>query len=199
MNKETISAIWHIRGSLPLPPDQSSDEAFRRLAPLFRETGTSYERHRDTLTFSKHDPAAQDKMAVFDNGVLHVRHDAGRPVLHYHLISRALLLCFLAPLLFLAFAGGTVLLGKYEAAKAAAAPKKPEKKDKVLPQSPIDKALGAPAPEPPKKDKKSDDDKKPSPTSAYVFAGLFAFLYVAGRIIEQRQINRTFERRLSEA
>lgn len=196
MNRRLYEWIWHIRGTVPLASDQSSDDAFARLAPLFRETGTSYRREEDTLTFTKSDPGAQDRMAVFDNGTLHVRQGDSGPVLHYHLISRALLLCFLAPLLFLAFAQATILIGRYEAAVAAAAPKKPEKTPVVLPQNSIDKALGAPAPEAPKKDKKKEDDKKPSPTSAYIFAGLFTVLYVIGRLIESRRINLTLRRRL---
>lgn len=67
----------------------------------------------------------------------------------------------------------------------------------VLPQSPIEKALGAPAPEMPKKDKnKSADDKKPSPTPAYVFAAIFATLYVVGRILEARLVSNLFRKRL---
>jgi len=52
--------IWHVRGSLALAPGQSSEDAFDRLSPLFHETGTSYERGNDTLTFRKKDQAAQD-------------------------------------------------------------------------------------------------------------------------------------------
>jgi hypothetical protein len=63
--------------------------------------------------------------------------------------------------------------------------------------NPIDKALGAPAPEKPKKDGKGEDeDKKPSPTPAYVFAALFATLYVVGRILEDRWIKALFKKSL---
>jgi hypothetical protein len=190
-----IEWIWHIRGSLAIAPGQSSDEAFARLDPLFRQTGTSHERTNDTLTFRKQDQAAQDKMSVFDGGVLTVEKGPAGSVLHYHLTSRALLFCFLAPLLFLAFAQLTVALGKLEKASTEAAgksAKKPEKKHAELRQNPIDKALGAPAPEKPKKDK----DKKPSPTAAYVFAALFALLYVVGRILEHRLVKALFEKSL---
>ncbi|NHN19860.1 hypothetical protein G6046_02730, partial [Bacillus amyloliquefaciens] len=34
MNRRFFESIWHIRGSVPLPPDQSREEAFTRLAPL---------------------------------------------------------------------------------------------------------------------------------------------------------------------
>jgi len=65
--------------------------------------------------------------------------------------------------------------------------------------NPIDKALGAPAPEKPKKDgadKAEGKNKKPSPTPAYVFAAIFAFLYLAGRILEDRLIKAQFKKRL---
>ena len=196
MNRRFFESIWHIRGSVPLPPDQSREEAFTRLAPLFRETGTSHECADDTLRFTKKDPAAQDKMAVFDHGELQIRDDGAGRALHYHMVSRMLLFCFLAPLLFVAFGQATILIGKYEAAKEQAAPKKPEKPPVVRTLNPIDKMLGAPAPEAPKKDKKPEG-KKASATSAYVFAGIFAFLYLVGRILEQRAIRRTLGRRLA--
>jgi len=43
-------------------------DAFDRLDPLFRQTGTSHERTDDTLVFRKKDQAAQDKMSIFDGG-----------------------------------------------------------------------------------------------------------------------------------
>ena len=198
--KRYIDWIWHIRGSLPLAPGQSTDEAFDRLDPLFRENGTTHELVGNTLTFRKKDQAAQDKMAVFDDGELRIEREAAGSVLRYRLTSRVLLFCFLAPLFFLAIAQGTIQLGKYQATHASKDKKKDEdKKDKVLPQHWIDKALGAPAPEDPKKkkdDKKKDEDG-PSPTPAYVFAGIFAFLYVAGRILEDRLIKSLFRKRLA--
>jgi hypothetical protein len=65
--------------------------------------------------------------------------------------------------------------------------------------NPIDKALGAPAPEKPKKkdaDKERGDDDKPTPTPAYVFAAIFATLYVVGRILEDRLVRTLFRKRL---
>jgi hypothetical protein len=64
--------------------------------------------------------------------------------------------------------------------------------------NPIDKALGAPAPDKPKKDgdKAEGRNKKPSATTAYVFAAIFATLYVAGRILEDRLIKRLFRKKL---
>jgi hypothetical protein len=209
MNLRFIDWIWNVRGGLALAPGQSSDDAFARLAPLFHETGTSHERVDDTLTFRKKNQAAQDKMSVFDSGVLQIESGTTGPVLRYALISRALLTCFLAPLLFLGIAQLTVALNKYEAAWADAAgksaPKKPEVKKADVPMNPIDKFLGAPAPEKSdKKDSKKDKDKdkdkgkdkKPSPTPAYVFAAIFATLYLVGRILEDRLIKGVFKKRL---
>jgi hypothetical protein len=65
--------------------------------------------------------------------------------------------------------------------------------------NPIDKALGAPAPD---KSKKDDEDgggkkgKKLSPTPAYVFAGIFAALYVVGRVLEDWLVRRLFKKAL---
>jgi len=225
--------IWHIKGSLALAPGQSSEDAFDRLDALFRASGTSHERTSDTLTFRKKDQAAQDKMSIFDGGELRIETDAAGPVLRYRLASRALLFCFLAPLLFLGIAGLTVVVAKHEKAQAEATAKaekadkkklaekekkekEQEKKAAAVQMNPIDKFLGAPAPEKPKdkdKDKKAADakgaDKKdekkkdedeedegPSPNAAYVFAGIFATLYVIGRILEDRLVKSLFRKRL---
>ncbi|WP_066515478.1 hypothetical protein [Sphingobium cloacae] len=203
MNARFIDWIWHIRGSVTLAPGQSGDEVFDRLDPLFREAGTSHERDRDMLTFRKKDQAAQDKMSVFDGGVLRIEEGAEGPVLRYHLVSRALLFCFLAPLLFLSFAGlaiGISMLDKPSVEAVAAKKEKEEKKEKAtLPQNPIDTFLGAPAPEKPKKDsekKSGEEEGKHSPTPAYVFAGLFAILYGVGRILEDRLVRSLFRKKL---
>lgn len=203
MNSRFINWIWHVRGSLALAPEQSSEDAFDRLAPLFRQTGTSHKRTQDSLTFRKIDPAAQDKMSVFDGGILKIEREAGGAVLHYNLTSRALLFCFLAPLLFLAFAQLTILKGKFdkppaEPASKSEALKKAEKESAKLIQNPIDKALGAPAPEKPKKDEKRSAERKASPKAAYIFAGIFAALYLIGRILEGRLVGTLFRKRLSE-
>jgi hypothetical protein len=192
-----------------LVPAQSSDEAFERLDPLFRQTGTTHQRSGDTLTFQKKDSAAQDKMSIFDGGVLHIEHAETGPMLRYHLTSRALLFCFLAPLLFLGIAQLTVAIGKADkpvaeagakAGKVAHAPPKPAEK-KALPFNAIDKALGAPAPEKPKKDGEDGPgkSKKPKSTPAYVFAGIFAALYIVGRILEDRLVKALFQKRLQGA
>ena len=203
-----INWIWHVRGNLPLTPGQSSDDAFDRLAPLFSVTGTSHELTNDTLTFSKKDQPAQDRMSVFDRGALRIEQGAAGSVLRYHLVSRSLLFCFLLVPLFLGIAQFTIALGKLEkhpteaastSGKASDASKKAAAKAEPLPQNPIDKFLGAPAPEKPKKGeagKPGGRDKKPSPTTAYVFAAMFAALYVIGRILEDRLVKRLFKKSL---
>lgn len=206
MSPRFIDWIWQIRGSLALAPGQSGDDAFDKLAPLFRRTGTSHERTNDTLTFRKKDQAAQDKMSVFDGGVLQIERGTAGSVLRYQLSSRMLMFCFLAPLLFLGFAQLTIAINKLEkpsteaadkSGKAPDASKKSAKKDAVVPMNPIDKALGAPAPEKPKEDKGKDEkDKNPSPTPAYVFAAIFAALYVVGRILEDRLVKALFKKSL---
>ena len=195
-----VDWIWHIRGRLPLAAGQSSAEAFDRLEPLFHQPGTSHQRSGETLTFRKKDQAAQDKMSIIDDGVLEIRKDTAGPILHYHLTSRSLLFCFLAPFLFLGFALLTIALGKIEATRdanksASELTKKADKKKVALPQNWIDKALGAPAPEVPKKDADKKDEPR-APTAAYVFAGIFAVLYVVGRILEDRVIRSLFRKRL---
>lgn len=197
VNPRVIDWIWHVRGSLALVPGQSVDDAFDRLDPLFRQAGTTRERTGDTLTFRKESQAAQDKMAVFDGGVLWIDRDATGSVLRYRLVSRALLFCFLAPLLFVLFAQATVVLGKLEKARTEAKGKKPDVPKLPVALNPIDKALGAPEPEPPKKKGKTDeDDKRPSPTPGYVFAGIFATLYAIGRVFEDRRVKALFRKTL---
>ncbi len=199
MNSRFIDWIWNIRGSVALAPGQSGEAAFDKLDSLFGQTGTSHERTDDTLTFRKKDQAAQDKMSIFDGGVLQIERSVAGSVLRYRLTSRALLFCFLAPVLFLGVAQLTIAIGKLEApsTEASEASKKPKKKEPEMRQNPIDKALGAPAPEKPKKDKKEEEeDKKPSPTAAYVFAAIFATLYLLGRILEDRLVNRLFKKKL---
>jgi hypothetical protein len=197
VNLRFIDWIWNVRGSLALAPGQSSDDAFDRLDPLFRQTGTSHQRTNDTLIFSKKDQAAQDKMSVFEGGALRIDKGVAGSVLRYHLTSRALLFCFLAPLLFLGIAQFTTVISKYDKP-----PHEAVKKPTAMPMNPIDKALGAPAPDNSKKD---DEDgpgkkgKKLSPKPAYIFAAIFATLYVVGRILEDRLVKALFKKSLLEA
>ena len=194
MDLRFIDWIWHVRGSLPLPPGQSSDDVFDRLDPLFRQPGTSRQRDKGSLMFTKRNQAAQDRMSVFDQGSLRVEGRAEGTVLKYHLASRALLFCFVAPFFFLAVARLTVTINQFDHGTH-----EPAKADKVLPMNPIDQALGAPAPEPPKKAEeraKEEESRKPSPTPAYVFAGLFAVLYLVGRLLEDRLVKGLFRKTL---
>lgn len=205
-----IDWIWHIRGSVPLNPGQSADEALARLDPLFEQPGTARERAGNALVFDKKNQLAQDKLSVFDSGVLQVEETGAGPMLRYHLISRALLYCFLAPLLFLGAAQLTIGLGKLDTPTAAEKAKE-EAKEKAkaakkadIQLNPVDKFLGAPAPEK-SNDEKSKDNKKEeddapkgfSPTPAYVFAGIFAALCLMGRILEAWLIRRLFQRTLA--
>lgn len=128
MKARFLEWIWHIKGSVALAPGQSSAQAFDRLTPLFLQVGTSYDRNDDTLTFSKKDAVAQDKMSIFDNGVLQIEQGADGAMLQYRLVSRALLFCFLAPLMFLAFAQLTVAVNKFEKASTHEAAKSPRRK-----------------------------------------------------------------------
>ena len=108
-----ITWIWQVRGSLALAPRQSGDDVFDSLDPLFQQPGTRYDRTGDTLTFQKKDQAAQDKMSVFDSGILRIEKTGSGPILRYQLNSRALLFCFLAPLLFLALAQLTIAVNAF--------------------------------------------------------------------------------------
>ncbi len=195
MNANFIDWIWQVRGSLALPPGQSSDDAFDRLDPLFRQDGTTHQRTSGTLIFSKRNQAAQDRMSVFDRGDLRIETGATGSALHYRLTSWALLFCFLAPFLFLGIAQLTIAIDKLD--KPALDPPKPIV---VTPMNPMDKALGAPAPEPEPSNEAERrlkaEEKKPSPTAAYVFAGIFALLFVVGRILEDRLVKALFRKSL---
>ncbi len=215
MNLTAIDWIWHVRGDVPLAPALSGEDALDRLSPLFRQTGTSYERMTGLLRFRKQDPAAQDKMSVFDSGTLQVEQAPEGSVLRYRLSSKALLYCFLAPLLFLALAQVTIGINMLGKAPDKAASAKPEPEAKPIPMNPIDKALGAPEPEQPKKagakggtangggggdaDEDGPRNRKPSPTPAYVFAGIFAVLYLVGRLLEDRLVKALFRKTLAGA
>ncbi|MEJ1962139.1 MAG: hypothetical protein WDO56_11595 [Gammaproteobacteria bacterium] len=196
MNLRFIDWIWRVRGSVALAPGQSSDDAFARLGPLFGQTGTDHQRTNDTLTFTKKDQAAQDKMSVFDGGVLRIEEDVAGLVMRYDLISRALLSCFLAPVLFVALAQLTTVIAKLDAPPHEVA----EKPTPPAAMNPIDKALGAPAPDTSRKPDKSAGGQKGktlSPTPAYVFAGVFAALYVVGRVLEDWLIRTRFKEALA--
>lgn len=195
-----IDWIWRVRGSLSIDPPQSTTEAFGKLDSLLREKDTTYRVHGDTLTFTKKKQHPQDKMSVFDGGTLRI----AEGVLRYDLVSRALLACFLAPLLFLAVGYVGVAFDNWRnppdvvKAKAEAAKRRSKIKPELVPMSPIDKFLGAPKPE-----KKKDGDetgkrnRKPSMTTAYVFMGIFFALWILGRTLEHVQIHARIRKKLA--
>jgi hypothetical protein len=196
-----IDWIWRIRGTLPIEPRQSATEAFGRLDSLMQEKNTKYRIDGDTLTFSKKAQLPQDKMSVFDGGTLRVADG----VLRYDMTSRALLACFLAPLLFFAIGHVGVAMDEWRnppevvKAKAEAAKKRSRIKAEDVPMNTIDKFLGAPQPEKKKKDGEEigKRNRKPSMTTAYVFMGIFFSLWVLGRILEHRLIHLRFRKKLT--
>lgn len=206
LNLRFLDWIWHVKGSLPLAPEVSTDQAFEKLDALLQVPGTTYTRDQDRLVFQKKNQPAQDKMSIFDSGVLQVKEASQGKRLYYNLVSKTLLFCFLAPALFFGFGKVFEFTKDYRAAaySAAAIHTHPEgvneasqKKDAVVPMNFIDKFLGVP--EPDKKDDSGNDDqekmkKKLSSRPAYIFCALFAFLYVVGRILEQFLIRRELSR-----
>lgn len=204
-----IDWIWRVRGSVRMDPPLTTDETFARIEPLFRADGTNHSIEGDTLTYDKVNPAAQDVMATFTKGTLRIAYENGVQKLVFSLSSPALLCCFLAPFLFLTFAQVTVYLNALEtpAAEAAGAgeEEEEEEEDKEVPQlHPIDVFLGAPAPEDPnaedaegRGEEEEEEEGKHSPTPAYVLAGLFAALFLVGRMLEPWLIKRMFRKALA--
>lgn len=195
-----IDIVWRVRGELPLKSPIAAEDAFARLDPLFQAPGTTYAVEDDTLTYSKHNPAAQDKLATFTRGALQVEQREHNTVLRYDLSSTALLMCFLAPLLFLAFAQFAVAANAWEKSgiEASEKSKKDDEEPKPLRKlNPVDEFLGAPAPEDPnnKKDEKKDEGRH-SPKPGYVLAALFFAIYLAGRFLEPWLIRKRFREAL---
>lgn len=203
-----LDRIWRARGEVMIDEPLAAEEAFARLDPLFQTPGTSYAVAGDTLTYSKKNPAAQDKLATFTSGTLTVEEKSGASRLSFHVSSTALLLCFLAPLLFLGFAQIAHAVNAWEASAAEVAAKDKsaeEGKDKDKSKAkaelhPIDKMLGAPEPEDPTKKKdKQEKKEKIRTTPAYVLAGLFLVIYLVGRVLEPWLLKRTFRAALSRS
>lgn len=193
MNLPFIDHIWRVRGEVPVDPALSPDEVFARLEPLLRTDGTALHVAGSTLTYAKHNPAAQDKLATFTRGNLRVERAGAGAVLRFDLFSHALLMCFLAPLLFLGFAQAAIAINDWEKAGAEVSEKAKDKgKPKAVKKlNPVDEFLGAPAPEDPskKKDKKKDEGRH-SPDKGYFMAGLFALIYLVGRWLEPWLVRR---------
>lgn len=197
-----IDNIWRVRGEVPLDPAMSASEAFARIDPLLRTPGTDMTEEGGVLTYTKHNPAAQDKLATFTRGRMWVEQAGAGAVLRFDLFSHALLLCFLAPLLFLGFAQMANAINAWEASGAEAGAKAEKKDDKPKEAKklhPIDQFLGAPAPEDPNKKKDEKKDKgRHSPTEGYVIAGIFAAIYLAGRWLEPFLLRRRLRAALAE-
>lgn len=190
-----IDNIWRVRGEVPIDPGMSPAEAFARIDPLLRTPGTTMSEEGGVLTYTKRNPAAQDKLATFTRGRMWIEQAGAGAVLRFDLFSHALLLCFLTPLLFLGFAQMAITINEWEAAGAEAsekAEKKDEKPKPVKKLNPVDEFLGAPAPEDPNK-KKTDEKKdegRHSPDEGYALAGIFAAIYLVGRWLEPFLVRR---------
>lgn len=215
-----IDRIWRVTSSVELEAPLSVREAYERLAPLFDTAGTVVTVEGDALSYSKKNPAAQDKLATFTSGALLVEEGEGKTRLHYDVGSTALFLCFLAPLVFLAFGQFTVLVNELEkpAVIKQMAEKEKEKEEekaagKTVQLHWIDQMLGAPAP---KKPGEEDEDEKArkqargepgedeeeldynhSPKTSYAFAGIFLAIYLVGRVLEPYLLKRTFRAALN--
>ena len=189
-----IDNIWRVRGEVPIDPGLSAAEAFARIDPLLRTPGTAMSEEGGVLTYTKRNPAAQDKLATFTRGRMWIEQAGAGAVLRFDLFSHALLLCFLAPLLFLGFAQLAITINAWEASGTEAsekAEKKDEKPKPVKKLNPVDEFLGAPAPEDPskKKDEKKDEGRH-SPDEGYALAGIFAAIYLVGRWLEPFLVRR---------
>lgn len=194
MRLPIIDHIWRVRGEVPVDSSLTPEEVFARLGPLLRTHGTALTVEGETLVYAKRNPAAQDKLATFNRGTFRIEPAGAGAVLRFDLFSNALLLSFLAPLLFLGFAQSAIAINAWEA--AAEASEKSEKKDDEKPKpvrklNPVDEFLGAPAPEDPnkKKDEKKDEGRH-SPDKAYFLAGLFGVTYLVGRWLEPWLLRR---------
>ena len=207
MNLPYIEKIWRAEGSLMLDEPQSADEAFDRLDPLFKTNGTTYQIDGDTLTYKKDNPAAQDKLATFTSGTVRMVQEPTGTRLDYDVKSPALLMVFLAPLLFLAFGQLAVVVNAWdtsaddETEQSEKAEEEEEEQEVKL--HPIDEFLGAPQPETleekkqREEEKEEEDEGKHNPIPAFVLAALFAILYGLGRVLEPYLLRKTFRKYLS--
>lgn len=201
MKLPLVDHIWRVRGEVPIDPALTAEEAFARLDPLLRTPGTSLTVAGSTLTYAKHNPAAQDKLATFTRGNLQVERSGADAVLRFDLFSHALLLCFLAPLLFLGFAQMAVAINDWEKAEAKVSEnaKDDDKPKPVRALNPVDQFLGAPAPEDPNTKKDAEEDEgRHSPDKGYFMAGLFALIYLVGRWLEPLLVRRRLRAALAK-
>jgi hypothetical protein len=205
MRLPLIDHIWRVRGDVPIDPALSPDEVFARIDPLLRTPGTEMVPEGPSLTYTKANPAAQDKLATFARGRMWIERAGNGAVLRFDLFSQALLMAFLAPLFFLSFAGAAIGLNAWEASSAdpteKAAKKDEDKAKPVRKLHPVDEFLGAPQPEDPskKKDKKKDEEGRHSPDKGYFMAGLFALIYAVGRWLEPWLLRRRLRAALAKS
>lgn len=210
-----IDRVWRVTSSIELGAALSAQEAFARLGPLFDTQGTDYAVEGNTLIYTKTNPGAQDKLATFTSGFLRfddAQEDA--PRLTYDVGSTALFLCFLAPLAFLAFGQFASFLNEIErpiylAEQEEREAEKEAEADEVIELHWIDQMLGAPAPKKPGEDEKDAREERGregekdenegyhSPTTSYVFAGIFFAIYLVGRVLEPYLLKRTFRAALT--
>jgi hypothetical protein len=211
-----LDRIWRAKGSVDLGEPLSAQEVFERLDPLFRTQGTEYAVDENTLSYVKANPTAQDRLATFTAGVLQVDEGPRSSRLTYDVTSTALLLCFLAPLMFLAFGQFASFVNELEkpALIEEQAQKKKEKEAEAE-REPIelhwiDQMLGASAPEQSgegeegdrseereSSDREDEVEGNHSPTTAYVFAGIFFVVFLVGRALEPYLLRRTLRAALS--
>ncbi|MDJ0977191.1 MAG: hypothetical protein QNI87_01505 [Erythrobacter sp.] len=209
-----IDSVWRVKSSIELDEPFAASEVFGRLDPLLRTQGTEFTISGDTLTYQKTNPAAQDKLATFTAGTLSVVDHDGAKHLAYDVTSTALFLCFLAPLAFLAFGGFAWLINEIEKPAVIAEMAEKEKEeaesegeaDEVIELHWIDQLLGAPAPKQPgeedqdkaaREGREDEVEGNHSPTTAWVFAGIFFAIYAVGRVLEPYLLKRTFRAALA--
>ncbi|MGB3796289.1 MAG: hypothetical protein WA957_08290 [Alteraurantiacibacter sp.] len=188
-----IDRIWTARGHIELYPPRSAADAFARLDPMLQENVTDYSVDGDTLTYHKSNPAAQDKMATFPKGTFQVKREEGKSLLQYELVSPALLMVFLAPLFFLAFTQVADVINELEKPEIEELIDDEEEDEEPQPLNSLDQWLGAPAPETlaEKKAREAAEEKEEqeeegnhSTMPAKIIAGIFAALWLFGRLFE---------------
>ncbi len=184
--KRLTDWIWHIHGSVPLDPGQSPTRrsTARSAVP---HTGTARERNGDTLTFTS---ATRRRRTGWRCSAAHAVIEAQAEGWSCAIGSdKALLYCFLAPLLFLAFAQATVALGKLESPRSR--PRSRRRRKTPAPLNPIDKRSARRHPSNPRRRAGDDDkDKKPSPTAAMSSPGSSPRSMRSGRVFEARRVGR---------
>lgn len=193
-----IDRIWVACGTLELDQPLNAREAFDRLAPFFDAKEVELDSSGTTLSYRKANPDAQHKLATFSSGTLEfqTRDDTAR--IAYRVRSPALLLTFLAPILFLALGQAIVGIGMVN--QAVTAEEKEDEDEEPGELHWIDQILGAPAPEKDDDNEEGDDeeeDEDHSPLRAYGLAGVFALIYLIGRVLEPRLFRSALSKALS--